>query len=484
MRAKFDLFDVSLVAAGFLVPLVFMKVQLGILQISIIEVIVPLMVIGFLLRMRREKWKLQFSIPDKIYLLILIWTGLSLFKAIDLTKSLNEWIWLLESGLVFYMVEHGIKGKEKIIRLVMMWSYGAIAVATLGLLHYGSSIFAGDGPVRVSSTLLNANTLSGYLIIFIPVLIAFKYGRRLDQRIFWGILATILSTALVATYTRGGWIAIILALSIMALMLKDKSLIGFMIVYILIYSWAVPSVTERAATGLDPMADGNGNARIHLWLTGLKMAQEAPITGVGVGNYYHLHDAYMDKYPEVGQGFIPLEPHNSFIKYLAETGLVGLSLFFLFLGVIATRILALFKHLRSNPLIIGTLCGMIAFLLQSNTNSLFHDSRVAFAAWMVIGMVTNFTGKVYSEYYGSSFPFNRLCMPTRGLKYEPKINFIREVKRMELLKRLVVEEEGQGMAEYALILAGIAVVVMVVIGTLGTAISNKFTQITNKLNSN
>lgn len=53
---------------------------------------------------------------------------------------------------------------------------------------------------------------------------------------------------------------------------------------------------------------------------------------------------------------------------------------------------------------------------------------------------------------------------------------------MNLLRRLFAEEEGQGMAEYALILALIAVVVIVALGPMGTTIAAKFTEITGGLN--
>ncbi len=45
------------------------------------------------------------------------------------------------------------------------------------------------------------------------------------------------------------------------------------------------------------------------------------------------------------------------------------------------------------------------------------------------------------------------------------------------LKRLVKEEEGQGMAEYALILAAIAIVVVVAYNALGDAITGKVEEI-------
>jgi len=52
-----------------------------------------------------------------------------------------------------------------------------------------------------------------------------------------------------------------------------------------------------------------------------------------------------------------------------------------------------------------------------------------------------------------------------------------KTKLMGLLK----DEEGQGMVEYGLIIALIAVVVVLALGPMGTAIAAKFTQITGSL---
>ena len=45
---------------------------------------------------------------------------------------------------------------------------------------------------------------------------------------------------------------------------------------------------------------------------------------------------------------------------------------------------------------------------------------------------------------------------------------------LNTLKKLVVEEQGQGMAEYGLILAGVAVVVLGAVFALGGRISTLF----------
>ena len=52
---------------------------------------------------------------------------------------------------------------------------------------------------------------------------------------------------------------------------------------------------------------------------------------------------------------------------------------------------------------------------------------------------------------------------------------------IETLKRFLAEEKGQGMAEYGLILALVAVIVVVALGPLGTKIASVFTDVTGKM---
>jgi pilus assembly protein Flp/PilA len=57
------------------------------------------------------------------------------------------------------------------------------------------------------------------------------------------------------------------------------------------------------------------------------------------------------------------------------------------------------------------------------------------------------------------------------------------VANLLLKLRVLLDQRGQGMVEYALILVLVAIVVIVALTTMGTAISSKFSQITTGLNS-
>jgi pilus assembly protein Flp/PilA len=53
---------------------------------------------------------------------------------------------------------------------------------------------------------------------------------------------------------------------------------------------------------------------------------------------------------------------------------------------------------------------------------------------------------------------------------------------LEKMKNLVVEEEGQGLSEYGVLLAGVVVVVVAAVALLKTQITSLFTDIFKNLN--
>ncbi|MEW9051416.1 MAG: Flp family type IVb pilin [Neobacillus sp.] len=54
---------------------------------------------------------------------------------------------------------------------------------------------------------------------------------------------------------------------------------------------------------------------------------------------------------------------------------------------------------------------------------------------------------------------------------------------LEKMKNLVVEEEGQGLSEYGLILAGIVIVAVAAVGVLSGALTTLFNELKAKLDA-
>jgi pilus assembly protein Flp/PilA len=58
---------------------------------------------------------------------------------------------------------------------------------------------------------------------------------------------------------------------------------------------------------------------------------------------------------------------------------------------------------------------------------------------------------------------------------------VKEVKPLKDIISLMKDERGQGMAEYGLIIALVAIVVIVALTALGTALKGKFDKVTKTL---
>ena len=77
---------------------------------------------------------------------------------------------------------------------------------------------------------------------------------------------------------------------------------------------------DRLVSGADYEQDQTASFRINLWKEGLKMFEDHPVFGVGIGNFapnYRDHYWGDDPHP------MAWAPHNIFIQGLSETGLMG-----------------------------------------------------------------------------------------------------------------------------------------------------------------
>jgi len=76
---------------------------------------------------------------------------------------------------------------------------------------------------------------------------------------------------------------------------------------------------------VDP--EGSAEQRYEIWKVGLRISQDYPLTGVGLGVYPYVHAKYaeMPIFKPTARGL--RDTHSTYINVLAETGLPGLLIF-------------------------------------------------------------------------------------------------------------------------------------------------------------
>ncbi|KZE38902.1 hypothetical protein AV656_08355 [Bhargavaea cecembensis] len=215
---------------------------------------------------------------------------------------------------------------------------------------------------RLSGLTHNPNTLGIWVFFALLALLYLKREKIINTWLF--IPAVFLNTGvLLLTESRGSMVALA-ASAIFYLAVttgaaqrprvsKKRLLISIIpLGALLLVGWsAAERVSARIGSGL--------NGRESAWSYILQIAQEHPVIGTGFG----MSNAVLRE-ADIGIG-----PHSFYLKLLAETGFVGLHLFFLFLGMLAVLIVWRLQN-REDPLVVLFIA---AFLVALLTHQIVED---------------------------------------------------------------------------------------------------------------
>jgi O-antigen ligase len=150
----------------------------------------------------------------------------------------------------------------------------------------------------------------------------------------------IVCMGILLTASRGGTLAMLLALSVV--FWTRKALTARLRMALLVVVAAagaaipvfVPKTTwKRLATFSSEVQEGTLNARTVIWKEGWRAFTRVPFHGVGVGAFPEALAPFFG-HPQRVKGFVPVA-HNTFLSILVETGVVGFVLFLSMLGMLA-----------------------------------------------------------------------------------------------------------------------------------------------------
>ena len=190
------------------------------------------------------------------------------------------------------------------------------------------------------------------------------------SRILAGITSLLSILCLILSQTRGAWLAFLAVLVIfilinknyrtIALKLFSVILIGFMLISI-----KLPSLADRFVS-ISDMNSATIKERFLMWESAANIFKDYPIHGIGQGMFTEM---YNKKYilPEAKER--PSEtnkghdhPHNNFMKFLCEGGILGAFSFVLLHGYFCQRLYRLYVQERATMRFSAGLTGLLIFL--------------------------------------------------------------------------------------------------------------------------
>jgi len=256
-----------------------------------------------------------------------------------------------------------LKGLLSLALATGIWlSLGAINDYRLGLSTVEGYRVAGRG----GGIFGNPNDMALYLVSIVPVAIALLLGSRgLARKLLFGGCAVLMIAGIVLTYSRGGFIGLLVALCFFAWKVGRKRRVGVLVVgfvMVAIFLVLVPSYALRLASILVPSLDpvGSSEARSGELLRSLYVAIRHPLLGIGMGNYA----------PEMS--YRGMVTHNSYTQVAAEMGVAALVCYTMFvvtpfkkLGQIARETFEVRSNSRFYYLAVGLQASLLAYMVSS-----------------------------------------------------------------------------------------------------------------------
>ena len=352
--------------------------------------------------------KLPLLLPLALYL---AWSAISGFFGINPARSVHFfWSDAIKAGTFALLC---LAATRHTRHMTIAYLAGACAAALLSMFRFGFRFFTYDhayffrsGLSRVTATLhtiTHGEVIALVLLLAVALLVV---GRWKNQKIMLAT-AVLLELSLLLNQSRTACAATALALLMMAILLSDarKWVAIFLTaaaVFIIPFSLKTPSFSSipreasRIIKGISASEVAAGkqtysaDKRLDLWKTGIKIAADHPLAGVGQGNVHEVFDFYHPApfYTSAGREFGVGNVHNLYIQQLAERGIVGL-LILLYLCFSMLWLAWTNFRVRRNPYTLWCLCALPAFFMMNMTETSFQHALPAMAIFLALFLSGN-----------------------------------------------------------------------------------------------
>ncbi len=223
--------------------------------------------------------------------------------------------------------------------------YGGFAVAEY------MNIVGNTNDYRLSGPVGDPNFFAQVMVVLALLGVErLVHEKKALLKILAGWAAAVSTLTVVFTFSRGATVALAIALMIFFWIyrLKPAQLITVLVLGIVMMLFVPSTYFERVLTITDllPTNDGQINVRqdraiqgrasenLTAWL----MFTQHPVMGVGLNNFASLYQDYT-KSLGLAPSATNRSPHNLYLEVAAETGMVGLVVFFIMIGLAFRSIL-------------------------------------------------------------------------------------------------------------------------------------------------
>ena len=355
----------------------------------------------------------------------------SLFWAQNIAQGLDV---LFRQGCFFVLavlVFNTVRSSEHIYKITGAMVVASGIVAVIGWLQHNGIYHFGAPWYLPISTIGNVNFTAQYYNVVFPIAVAMVFvARKPWARVGICTACFFIACHLIVLSSRGGWLGAVICLLILSGMawlrcfLTERRWVDLAIPILILAGVGaafylgqrdadaqgrvrlVNHLINRYGTGVAyrsvdaiQLADDSSVQRVNLWKDAARLILDRPVLGVGLGNYEFAIPEFtgresllvkdrMEKRNE--RDLMAFTVHNEYLEMWAETGLIGLLIFGVFLLQLGWALMGLMRrYLRGEVsfIAVGFAASVVATLTHAFFSSNFQQPASALHFWIVVGLI-------------------------------------------------------------------------------------------------
>ncbi|PKK84300.1 MAG: hypothetical protein CVT49_04005 [candidate division Zixibacteria bacterium HGW-Zixibacteria-1] len=317
---------------------------------------------------------------------------ITIFSSYEKSITIETCINFVKLLIFYYLVVSIIDSKQKFVAFMSVFLLLIAYIAFDSFKSYMSGGFITrmgvDRMYGSTSAGGDPNTLAATLGATIPLVVASAYYFRhlLIKMALW-FLALGMAYLITITASRSGMLAFMGVLGGGFMYSRHKVVLAVAAVLLVLGIWSVlPDQYRERYMTLSNVEDINetSSGRIEIWEAGVKMIADRPILGVGAGAFVAAAGSGNYGYNSF------MQAHSLYIQLMAETGIIGFIVWFLFIYFLVRnlRILSRAVHDRVEELWVSIFCkGFIVSLIALFVSGVFGHNLYRYTWYMMAGLV-------------------------------------------------------------------------------------------------
>jgi O-antigen ligase len=277
----------------------------------------------------------------------------------------------------------------------LYWVLWVFCIGACSTTLYG--IFKNDYAMgRLEGGVVNPNELAAFLApAFVIAMFLFAAFNGVLNRLALALIMVVCLTGIALTQTRGAMVGLVVALAFGLFVAGPvRPVIAALILIALACSigfyLGLATPTERSR--LTDLSAQGSSGRADEWRIALRMAEDHPVVGVGLGNFPTVEPQYIASSINLLRSDRVLQSppaHNMYLQVLSELGVIGFALFLSILGgalVVGLRAIGTLARGPDRRLeIVGR--GVVISYASLLTTNIFNNGLVHKQLWLFIGLL-------------------------------------------------------------------------------------------------